>query len=98
MTDLVDHFKVQSLSEKGVALSDVSHDYWKLVLVPIKLVLENFIGVLMIRQPVKTAISSTLLGMISYLMMELPFPNKGYAYTPATLVSCSIEVSPKYGT
>ena len=33
----------------------------------------------MIRQPVKTAISSTLLGMISYLMMELPFPNKGYA-------------------
>ncbi|MCA2683604.1 MAG: hypothetical protein IM504_21920 [Microcystis sp. M038S2] len=52
----------------------------------------------MIRQPVKTAISSTLLGMISYLMMELPFPNKGYAYTPATLVSCSIEVSPKYGT
>nr|WP_228036275.1 hypothetical protein [Microcystis sp. LEGE 00066] len=27
MTDLVDHFKAQSLSEKGVALSDVSHDY-----------------------------------------------------------------------
>jgi hypothetical protein len=27
MTDLVDHFKVQSLSEKGIALSDVSHDY-----------------------------------------------------------------------
>ncbi|MFM7711541.1 MAG: hypothetical protein ACKO7A_01975, partial [Microcystis sp.] len=32
MTDLVDHFKVQSLSEKGIALSDVSHDYGKLVL------------------------------------------------------------------
>jgi len=27
MTDLVDHFKAQSLSEKGIALSDVSHDY-----------------------------------------------------------------------
>jgi len=27
MTDLVDHLKAQSLSEKGIALSDVSHDY-----------------------------------------------------------------------
>jgi len=26
MTDLVDHSKVQSLLEKGTALSDVSHD------------------------------------------------------------------------
>ena len=32
MTDLVDHLKAQSLSEKGIALSDVSHDYGKLVL------------------------------------------------------------------
>jgi hypothetical protein len=27
MTDLVDHFKAQLLSEKGIALSDVSHNY-----------------------------------------------------------------------
>jgi len=52
----------------------------------------------MIRQSVKTAISSTLLGIISYLVIEMPFPNKAYAYTPATLVSCSIQVSPQYGT
>jgi hypothetical protein len=52
----------------------------------------------MIRQPVKTAISSALLGIISYLMIELPSPNKGYAYAPTTLVSCSIQVSPQYGT
>jgi len=27
MRDLVDHFKAQLLSEKGISLSDVSHDY-----------------------------------------------------------------------
>jgi hypothetical protein len=59
---------------------------------------ENLVGMLMIRQPVKTAISSALLGMISYLMIELPSPNKGYAYTPAFLVNCDIQVSPQYGT
>jgi len=31
MTDLVDYSKVQFLSESGIALSDVNHDYWKLV-------------------------------------------------------------------
>ncbi|MDY7049898.1 MAG: hypothetical protein RPG89_15090 [Microcystis panniformis WG22] len=31
MTNLVDHLKAQSLSEKGIALLDVSHDYGKLV-------------------------------------------------------------------
>lgn len=52
----------------------------------------------MIRQTVKIALSSALLGIISYLMIELPSSNKGYAYTPATLLSCSIQVSPQSGT
>ena len=52
----------------------------------------------MIRQTVKTAISSALLGIISYLIVEMPSSNNAYAYTPATLVSCSIQVSPQHGT
>ncbi|MCA6575784.1 MAG: hypothetical protein ACK5EU_16745 [Pseudanabaena sp.] len=52
----------------------------------------------MSRQTVKTAISTALLGIISYLMIDTPSPNKAYAYTPANLVSCSIQVSPQYGT
>lgn len=39
----------------------------------------------MSRQTVKTAISTALLGIISYLMIDTPSPNKAYAYTPANL-------------
>jgi len=32
MTDLVDYSEVRLLSQSGIALWDVSHDYWKLAL------------------------------------------------------------------